>query len=330
MKRLLLTLVITIVSLGMLNAAEVDSYTHQFKTFEDISTLINDFSKEALTNSVEATNKQTENCQSKKSEKILYKELTKYFSNHSKGKLVKHLLHSDEVFKVVTPLKESVFGKWKPLDGLRLGGKGASKREFPISPLIKVGDYKIGIDKLEHMFGMGQIYFKNHYIKEKKLRRVLKNGIFREKLFLGGQMFATGVFSYGDLSANFNGMRFWNHMLLKEDDVLGKVYNQGPYVKCVNNQFIVNEEKPLDFRNYVDASFDETINCPKFARKTAVKKFKKAISDLGMTCPMSEESLNELKKKYSAITPKDRKKRPISHWILNTEKIEDVSYYNEF
>ena len=311
-------------------AAEVDSFTHRENYFEDISPIINSFSKNALKKSIDKTNSQTHNCNSKKSEKILYKELTHYFSNHSKGELVKYLLHSDEVHRVITPLKDSVYGSWSRFDGLRLGGKGAAQREFPISPLVLVGDRKIGIDKLEHMFGMGQIYFKAHYLKERKLRRVLKNGIFREKLFLGGQMFATGVFSYGDLAANFNGMRFWNHMLLKNDDVLGKKYNQGPYIKCVDNQFVINNEVELDFTNYVDASYDETINCPKFARKTAAKKFKKAIRKLGMTCPMSKESLEELKKKYSAITPRDSKKRPISHWILNTDKVEDVSYYNEF
>jgi hypothetical protein len=328
MKSFLIALVIIL--MGQSFAAEVDAFTNSHKDYEDISEFINAFSNSGIEDSVKKANLKIENCNSSRSEKVLYKELTKYFANHSKGKLVKRLLYSDDIPKVKTPLLESVYSSFTTFDGKRLGGRAAKKSKDRLSPVIRVGDQLIGIDKLEHMFGMGHIYFKGHYLKNKKLKRVLKNGIFREKIFLGGQMFATGVFSFGDLGANFNGMRFWNHMLLKESDVLGKEYNLGPYIKCVDNKFLVNQDKPLDFRNYVDASMDETINCPKFARKTAAKKFLKAIEELGMTCPMSKEALEQLKNKYSATTPKDPKKRPISHWILNTEKVEDVSYYNEF
>jgi hypothetical protein len=329
MKTQLLTIaLVSIISSAY--SAEVDSFTRRNEHFEDMAPLINDYANKALKSSVEVINSQYSDCNEEKAEKKLYLQLRTHFANHTKGKLVKYLLHSDDVFKKITPLRESVYGHWALFDGMRLGSSSAHKREFPISPLIKVGDHLIGIDKLEHMFGMGRRYFMNYYWKGKSLKKVFKRGIAGEKFILGGQMFATGVFSFGDLGANFNGMRFWNHMLLKNDDVLGSEYNQGPYIKCIDKKFVVNTEAPLDFTYYVDESMDESINCPKFARKTAVKKFNKAIADLGMTCPRVKEDLEKAKKKYSALTPEDKKKRPISHWILNTDKVEDVSYWNEF
>ncbi|WP_127716247.1 hypothetical protein [Halobacteriovorax sp. HLS] len=320
-------LIVTSLTIQMAFGAEVDSFTRRNESFIDSSTYINKFANEAL---ISATSKVEQNCNTEQAKKELYEQLTKYFANHTKGKLVKDLLHGEEIDRKITPLRESIYGKWKPLDGLRLGSRSAHKREFPLSPLIRVGDRLIGIDKLEHMFGMGQRYFKKHYLKKKDLKKVLKSGIIGEKFILGGQFLATGVFSFADLSANFNGMRFWNHMLQENPDILGAKYNYGPYILCENNTFKVNPQKSIDFRNYIDASVDESINCPKFARKTAVKKYTQALEELNMKCPLVDSELEDIKQKYSVIIKSDKKKRPISHWIINDEIVEDVSYFNEF
>ncbi|MFT6603723.1 MAG: hypothetical protein ACJARO_001235 [Bacteriovoracaceae bacterium] len=47
-------------------------------------------------------------------------------------------------------------------------------------------------------------------------------------------------------------------------------------------------------------------------------------------CPMSKSSLDKMIKKYDVVTPKDRKQRPLSHWIINKIGLEKVSYFNEF
>ncbi len=309
-------------------AAEADHYTGRNDFLGDISANINATANSALDNAVD--NLKDLDCEQKASELELYKELRKTFANHTKGELVINLLHEESIEKRAIPLDQSIFGDWSILNGFLLGRSSASESALALSPLIRVGDKYIGIDKMEHMFGMGFRYFKKHHIKGKKLHKVLKSGIFSEKTILGGNILATGVFSYGDLSANFNGMRFWNHMLQKRNDVLGKSHNIGPYIKCANGRYAVNKENPIDFRNYVDSSMDESVNCSKFATKAAARKYKKAISERGFKCPMSIESLNEMKSKYSAVIDRDKKKRPVSHWIINDEGIDDVSYFNEF
>ncbi len=314
------TILLTLLALSTSTfAAEADNFTANFLNLSDSSGPVNKLANEYLNQAVNKLNSEGE-CGQKESEAKLYEELKKYFSNHSKGELVKTILYRHTIAKTELPLKESVYGEWKVTNGYLLGRKKAATSPLALSPLIQIGDQAIGVDKLEHMFGMGFSYFSQYYGKNKSIEHVLKVGILKEKTFLGGNVLATGVFSYGDLAANFNGMRFWNHVLLKDDDILGREYNLGPYVACENSKWTVKNE--IDFRNYVDASMDESINCSKFANKSGERKFKKAITAMGESCEGVSEKMNELKEKYKA--------QNIQHFILNDDGTDTVSYFNEF
>lgn len=303
-------------------SAEADNFTAHSLVVNDVSEPINALANGYLKSAVAKVNAEG-NCDAgTKSEEALYSELKHYFNNHSKGELVKKILYTEEFSKNALPLNESVYQEWSPLNGYLLGRKKAANSPLALSPLIKIGDQIVGVDKLEHMFGMGHVYFSAHYSKDKSITKVLKSGILKEKTYLGGNILATGVFSYSDLSANFNGMRFWNHMLLKHDDILGAEQNLGPYISCQNSKWKVEEKNPVDLRNYIDASMDESINCSKFASKAGTKKFKAAISKLGLGCPVDPAKFSEMKEKYKAFN--------IQHFILNDDGIEDVSYFNEF
>lgn len=293
-------------------AAETDHYTNRYKELPEMLEIINSkanfYLEEALT--------KTEGCD----EENLYDVLKTYFANHSKGKMLIDLLLSEPIESNSIPLRKSVYGDWKIWDGFLLGSNKYENSPLALAPIMKVGELRVGTDKLEHMFGMGFIYFNSHYLKGKKLVNVLKNGIMREKIFLGGNAFATGVFSYGDLSGNFNGMRFWNHMLQKRDDVLGKEYNIGPYVKCDAGKWVT--VRKIDFSKYLDHSMDESINCSKFANRDGLKKFQTAIKNLdpSYTCPMNVELRDQMITKY----------KEISHWIINEDTNGVVSKFNEF
>jgi hypothetical protein len=175
---------------------------------------------------------------------------------------------------------------------------------------------------------MGFQYFDRHYLRGHSLKRVLKRGIFFEKTILGGNVLATGVFAYADLAANFNGMRFWNHMLQKRDDVLGSEHNIGPYISCTDGKW--EQVKEIDFTAYLDSSSDESINCSKFATKKGLKKYEQYLTNNNMACPIRTELLEDLKIKYNVETHGDSKSRPLSHWILNLDGNGKVSYLNEF
>lgn len=314
------TLLLALLSLTSTSfAAEADNFTAKFLSIADVSAPVNRLANEYMAKAVEKLNS-AGGCDAAGAEEKLYTELRTYFGNHSKGKLVKEILYTENIAKNALPLKESVYGDWKIYNGFLLGRKKAASSPLALSPLIQIGDQFIGVDKFEHMFGMGFIYFTQHYGKKKDIEKVLKSGIFKEKTVLGGNMLATGVFSYADLAANFNGMRFWNHMLLKNDDILGRENNLGPYLVCENSQWKINQE--IDFKNYVDASMDESINCSKFANKSGERKFKKAIEGMNESCTGDGQIMLELREKYKALN--------IQHYILNDDGTGTVSYFNEF
>lgn len=310
-------------------AGEADHYTYRFDPLADMGHTLNKRANEYLKTSVDAANERG-SC----NETELYSQMRKYFANHSSGKLVKFALHDNLVERRQINLKKSIYGEWKVLNGYLMGKPSAAESPLALTPMIRIGDEVVGTDKLEHMFGMGFKYFKWHYLKGKGLKKVLKRGVVFEKTTLGGNILATGVFAYADLSANFNGMRFWNHVLQKRDDVMGD--NAGPYVHCVDNKFVVNQENPIDFYHYVDKSMDESINCSKFATKSGVRKVRCSLErlseeyDVDFKCPMSINDLQEMYKKYDVTIKGDRKKRSISHFILNDDGYDDVSYFNEF
>jgi hypothetical protein len=112
----------------------------------------------------------------------------------------------------------------------------------------------------------------------------------------------TGVKAYGDLSANFNGMRFWNHVLQNYDDVLGKEYNIGPYVVCQGNKWV--QIKEMDWADYIDDSFDEGLNCSGFPNKKMRGLVQNRLAILERetgikhTCPMDQEKIDSVIPKY--------------------------------
>ena len=301
-------------------SAEADNFTARQLDLVDASTQVNDLANKYLKSSIKKL--ESIGCD----EKALYAELRKVFANHSSGEFTKDILYKSAAPIYVLSIKKSVYETWKVPDGYLLGKKSAATSPLALSPLIKIGDQAIGIDKFEHMFGMGYNYFNKKYNKNGNIKLILNYGGALEKTILGGNVFATGVFSYADLSANFNGMRFWNHMLQKEDDILGAEHNLGPYVVCQDNKWAVNEKGPIDFRNYVDASMDESINCSKFAGRKAIKKFKAEVIKRGFVtstgkaaCPVEPEKLDEMKEKY--------KNSKIVNKIINSDGIGKVNYF---
>jgi hypothetical protein len=301
-----------------LSAAEADNFTAKTLDILDIRSEVNELANSYLNKAATDAN-----ALGACDEKVLYVELQKYFSNHSKGELVKTILYGQTISKYALPLKESVYGEWDVFDGYLLGRKKATSSPLALSPLIKIGEQIIGVDKLEHMFGMGFSYF-SELNKGKDIEKILKKGILYEKTALGGNVLATGVFSYADLAANFNGMRFWNHMLLKSDDILGSEHNLGPYLSCNNDKWeVVNT---IDFKNYIDQSMDESVNCSKFAARSGKRKFIKAITarnfNVETICRTDNEDFQNLANKYKA--------RNIQHFILNDDGPGIVSYFNEF
>ncbi len=289
-------IIATLVCLNAVQASEVDQFTNteSINELEDAADIVNSKANEILKENLLKLNKAGLGC----NESEFYKSFRAEFGNHYKGNLGKFIYNDPIVPRLPVSIEESVFKNWSFTNGAILKVYLKKNTGEGLADIIRIGDVYLGADKFEHMFGRGLSYFTDYYLKNKEIDRTLKNGM-REELFIyGGIRFETGVFSFGDLSANFNGMRFYNHLLLKNDDILGKKYNLGPYVKCENKNWVQVEE--IDFRNYVDQTFNESKNCSLLASEKAIKKIKDNVSvEFGNFCRFSIEEKEYIQNKYS-------------------------------
>lgn len=124
---------------------------------------------------------------------------------------------------------------------------------FKLSPNVQVNGIYFGTDKLLHFSSTGRRYL-DHYqnrikkgdTEEEAIQSAIRFGISNETSILGTGL--TGVYSYGDLDANYQGFTFYRRMCstkksyLKEED--------GRWVKV---------EAPK-IQDYVNPNWDETFN----------------------------------------------------------------------
>ena len=164
-------------------SAETDHYTLADSEISDITNELNAYSNSSLADILVKLNQEGA-CNAKVAEvdpfdfdedyddfvvtektpeEKLYEELRQVFANHGKSRLINDFLDGN-ITRTVIPLKESVYKDWTKSTGFLLGRDGAAESPLALSPLIKVDGVVIGVDKLEHMFGMGYAYFKRKHI----------------------------------------------------------------------------------------------------------------------------------------------------------------------
>ncbi len=283
-------------------SAEIDAFSKRFRPVKESLDVVNVLTNRLLQESLDEANEKKDTCDQGR----LYKSLRKRFNNQYQGELAKTIINSDEFPKVKIPSKESIYQDFKWYEAIVQGG--TARISDPIADQMMVNGILVGTDKFEHFLGSGYRYFKKFYLDEKPLEDALNIGWKAETGLLGAV--TTGVMSYADLTANFNGMRFWNHLLLENDDVLGAEYNQGPFVKCVDEKWVTTEQK-IDWANYIDKAFDEGINCSRFKNESLAQKVAARLEILeqedkqGRTysCPMEPNAIEELKNKYGRLSP---------------------------
>jgi len=284
---------------GDLPSREVDNFTRRTEFLKDSTLKLNEITNQFIKNRIKKINEKNHRCK----EESLYHGLKKDFNILLKGSpFILALEKAQGIFKLKTNVRDSVYRDWNLMDSPAIRGLNLVIQSV-FGEVIKVNGVRLGVDKFEHFFGYGYYYFNLHYLGKKEVKKALKFGLFMEYFNLGA--YKTGVMSYGDLAANFNGMRFWNHILAKRKDILNQ--NLGPYVKCRKGEWIVN--KRVDWGQYVDESFDEAINCSRFKKGVMAKSVRERVREVNYkdgelnTCPLAPNKLKEMLKKYSHFSP---------------------------
>lgn len=123
----------------------------------------------------------------------------------------------------------------------------------------------------------------------------------------------TGVFSFSDLVADLDGGRFWNKVLLKQDDplkgVVANFFNR-PYALCdiqimasIKNKKVIKAwelKSRFDLSGYIDGAWDEGNNCNSYEDAVIEEKVTLSIKnvDPDFSCPYITEHCLDAQDKY--------------------------------
>ena len=273
------------------SSAEIDHFTTQGQVISDSLPVVNRMINDSLAEAVERANAGGPGC----SKRRLYRELRRDFHNHTRSRLIRMIDESPEIDRVAQPNSESIYRAWRPWNGIVLAMPILKGGKLGLGNIVNIDGTHLGVDKLEHLFSTGWKYFRKHYHGNQPIEEVLaKSGYRIERSILGGWRISTGIVSFADLSANFNGIRFWNDMLGLEPDILG--IETDPYLECESERWVIRN--PVDISTYVDESFDESVNCSAISSRSGVRKVRAALDELGMSCPVSSEHTLSLRNKY--------------------------------
>jgi hypothetical protein len=292
----LILLTLLCVSSNAVYSSEIDSFLKRENELSDSKEIINAKAAFFLQDALDRENSKNRGCKEKK----LYKSLRKNFRNHVFGKLTPWIIETDEIEKNEGNVRESIYAGFRWYEAPIVGFMSKVLSDAT-GHNLRFGEYYIGTDKFEHFLGSGFKYFKKKYLKGGTTEDALNIGIKSEFGLMGAV--TTGVISYADMVANFNGMRFWNHILSKNEDIFGEEF--GPYVECVDNKWV--PANPIDFENYMDHGWDEGINCSKFRTKRLLKTVKSKLASyskktgLTMTCPLDVRKLYSAQDKYGEL-----------------------------
>ncbi len=123
-----------------------------------------------------------------------------------------------------------------------------------LSPNLQANGIYFGVDKLSHFGSTGRRYLKVflHELKsgisaEDAEKKAIRMGLSNENGILG--LWPSGVFSYGDMEANYQGFRFYKKLCLDEKE---------PYLEKVDGKWKLS--KIPDIRHYVNPYWDESYN----------------------------------------------------------------------
>ena len=287
---------------GLLSAvpgqcAEVDSFTNRHQLADSgpqLELIVNEWLEEAI---VEANRKPLFQIESDKkgigycNREQLFTALEDKLTGFIVGKLEARVMEDETLDTIRVAFEDSVYRD------LVFAESPTISLTRHLAVLLRVGDVYFGADKFGHFFSEGYSYYEMYQNGDEL--SALQFGDLTESTFYGE--LTTGIFSYADLAANLNGLRFWNRILgLKPDPLTGRPV-QKPYIQCIDKQWQL--VRPFSWQDYVDPAWDEAVNCNAFRNQRLLEKVKKRIAEVsdGGTCPLYPVDQHLLKEKYGDL-----------------------------
>lgn len=321
-KKSMLLIFFSVLAFQVCHAAEIDSVTPRKLKLDNSIENINEIINQRIEEGIRKANEQQDYIEDIEDfedieevtfcdEEALYTELRKaiFQSFTASWGLKGHDL--DEQLRGILArqsysllLNDSVYRDIDYIEGFSLNLK-------ELSDVVNINGYLVGLDKIGHFFAEGWQYFDLTHYDGKTIDEAIEWGRQKEAGMFGYT--TTGIFSYADLVANLNGWRFWNKILLKQDDPLkGGIANffNRPYVTCdiqildsIRNRRIIRAweyNTRFDLSDYIDGAWDEGNNCNSYADPIIEEKVTSRIKnvDPDFTCPLIADHCEDAREKY--------------------------------
>lgn len=126
---------------------------------------------------------------------------------------------------------------------------------------VQLDGIYMGTDKLGHFVTVGLSYYKKYlqakrlgFSKEKAMELAIRRGIFSEKTYYG--TIISGVFSFADLEANYQGLKFAIDMCEGKEPLL---------VQDQNGKW--SQRKAFDITPYITPKYDESFYPNSYTKK---------------------------------------------------------------
>jgi hypothetical protein len=304
---------------GTVGAAEIDSVTTRRIVLDDSLAAINAIVNARLRAGIERANRRHADVANLEShefcdEEHLYLQLRKaIFDSFVPGwgleghGLDQQLREALAATSYSLMLEDSIYRDITYLEGFSL-------RLKELSDVVRADGHLIGLDKLGNFFAEGWEYFARTRQDEGPLEEALQWGSRQEAGKFG--FATTGIFSFADLVANFNGWRFWRGVLGSGDDpLLGPVGNwfSRPYVSCetrifasIRHRKIVRNwvlSREFNLADYVDGAWDEGNNCNSYADPLIEQKVLSRIDAVSVSyrCPVEPAQCLSAQQKYGNL-----------------------------
>lgn len=170
--------------------------------------------------------------------------------------------------------------------------KGTMRSQFMVPSItlrLNGKNYSVGLDKLDHLFSHGYLYWKiigkDPKMPKEKILQALQFGTAQEEGPWG--LKAAGQKSYGDMAANYLGLAFWKDLW----------DGSPPFFACVEGQLII--KKQFKIEDYFNASVDEAINCNSYASQEMASTIIQRTEVLNRKCPIDPGVCKDLNKTIS-------------------------------
>ena len=229
---------------------ETDNFLSWGIELKDSTTDLNNYINEHIQKSLDQVNAKKKKL---KCDKVRKKVILNFrgFITHPMEHWVEETLGDEKVF----PSQKNISDREYFMMSVYGTKKFDVSKYFSLSRTININGIYFGTDKLSHWMSTGERYFrvykkafKKFKDQEKAFKEAINYGIFLDRFILGG--ISSGVFSFGDLEANFQGLR----MNLSFCEA-GETNN---LIKNVDGKWVMQHQ--LDIRDYVNPNFDETFN----------------------------------------------------------------------